>query len=59
MKTMNRNRLLGEIKLKQNEMYSKAKSYGYTDPRVVFCSQDLDTLLNKYQGINQKKGSGV
>ena len=44
--------LLGKIKLKKREMYSKAKHYGFTNVRVVTCSQELDTLLNKFQDMN-------
>ncbi len=44
--------LLGHIKIKQQEMYIKAKNFGMTDPRVVNCSQDLDVLLNKYQHLH-------
>lgn len=43
--------LLGKIKLKQQDMYKKAKSFGMTHPSVIRCSQELDTLLNQYQGI--------
>ncbi|MDG5788378.1 aspartyl-phosphate phosphatase Spo0E family protein [Evansella sp. AB-P1] len=45
--------LLLEIKTKQEEMYEKAMNYGFTDSRVVSCSQDLDVLLNKYQGLEE------
>lgn len=41
--------LLGKIILKRREMYIKAKPLGLTHPRVITCSQELDTLLNKYQ----------
>lgn len=43
------NILLGKIKLKKREMYWSAKRFGFTDSRVVICSQDLDILLNRYQ----------
>ena len=43
--------LLGEIKLKQKMMYNRAKSLGRTHASVIKCSQELDQLLNKYQGI--------
>lgn len=43
--------LLGKINVKKREMYSKAKQHGLTNPHVVTCSQELDTLLNKYQEI--------
>ena len=37
-----------EIEIKRRIMYKKAKNLGYTHPLVVNCSQELDTLLNKY-----------
>jgi stage 0 sporulation regulatory protein len=40
-----------QIKLKQQDMYAKASLFGFTHPIVVACSQELDTLLNRYQGI--------
>lgn len=43
--------LLGRIKLKRKTMYMKAKSFGFTHPKVVAHSQDLDLLINRYQGI--------
>lgn len=43
--------LLGKIVLKKRAMYRKAKLFGIKDSRVVTCSQNLDELLNKYQGI--------
>ena len=43
--------LLGQIKLKQKDMYMKAQNLGYTHPSVVRCSQELDSLLNRYQGL--------
>ena len=43
--------LLRKIKLKRLDLYEKANSYGRKDQRVVTCSQDLDALLNKYQGL--------
>ena len=44
--------LLAKIKLQQRKMYIKANHLGFTDSRVVDCSQDLDSLLNEYQSIN-------
>ena len=29
-------------------MYEKAKDLGFAHPQVVYCSQELDKLLNKY-----------
>jgi len=40
-----------QIKLKQQDMYAKASLFGFTHPIVVACSQELDILLNKYQGF--------
>ncbi|MCZ2260577.1 aspartyl-phosphate phosphatase Spo0E family protein [Sporosarcina sp. G11-34] len=48
---MKKNMLLSKIKVKQRIMYVKAKYLGRTHPCVVRSSQELDTLLNKYQGI--------
>ncbi len=44
--------LLRQIKMKKRNMYQKAKLFGFTHASVVACSQELDTLLNKYQGIH-------
>jgi len=49
--TMRKKILLGQIKLKQKDMYMKAKVLGFTHPSVVSCSQELDNLLNRYQGL--------
>ena len=46
-----KNILIGKIELKKRDMYRIAKRYGFTDSRVVSCSQDLDALLNRYQKI--------
>lgn len=43
--------LLGQIKLKQRAMYNKATKLGRTHSSVIACSQELDILLNRYQGI--------
>lgn len=43
--------LLYRIKVKRIVMYKKAGRFGFTHPDVVKCSQQLDTLLNKAQGI--------
>ncbi|MEK5040553.1 aspartyl-phosphate phosphatase Spo0E family protein [Sporosarcina sp. FSL K6-3457] len=43
--------LSSQIKLKQQDMYAKASLFGFTHPIVVACSQELDILLNKYQGL--------
>ncbi|MCZ8537849.1 MULTISPECIES: aspartyl-phosphate phosphatase Spo0E family protein [Paenisporosarcina] len=43
--------LLKQINRKKKDMYRKAKQYGYTHTLVVTCSQELDHLLNQYQGM--------
>jgi len=54
IKTFDKNNVLkGLIKSKQKDMYSKAKHYGFTHPIVVACSQELDSLLNRYQNLRQ------
>lgn len=44
--------LIDEIEVKKRDMYVKAQMYGFTDPRVVAHSQELDVLINKYLGIS-------
>ncbi|MCZ8538333.1 aspartyl-phosphate phosphatase Spo0E family protein [Paenisporosarcina quisquiliarum] len=44
---------LKQINCKKREMYKKAKHLGMSHPSVVVCSQELDELLNHYQGIYQ------
>ncbi|WP_322789568.1 aspartyl-phosphate phosphatase Spo0E family protein [Paenisporosarcina antarctica] len=51
MKNMHQDILLTQIKLKKRIMYMRANLFGRTHSSVVTCSQELDTLLNKYQGI--------
>lgn len=56
MKTMVKKTLtLKRINSKKRELYTIANHYGMTHPTVVACSQELDRLLNKYQGIHQYK----
>ena len=43
--------LLKQINLKKKDMYKKAKLFGYTHVLVIASSQELDMLLNHYQGI--------
>nr|WP_019414428.1 aspartyl-phosphate phosphatase Spo0E family protein [Paenisporosarcina sp. TG20] len=43
--------LLQQIKFKQKMMYTRANYFGLTHSSVLECSQELDNLLNKYQGI--------
>lgn len=50
--------LLKQINLKKKDMYNKAKQLGFTHTLVVACSQELDQLLNKYQGIFSFKRAG-
>lgn len=42
--------LLIQIGIKRKAMYRKANMLGFTHPLVVACSQELDQLLNRYQG---------
>jgi len=51
MINMHQTVLLNEIKVKKRVMYLRANIFGRTHSSVVACSQELDTLLNKYQGI--------
>lgn len=44
--------LVDLIESKKRDMYMKAQLYGFTDPRVVAQSQELDVLINKYLGIS-------
>ncbi|MGB5947627.1 aspartyl-phosphate phosphatase Spo0E family protein [Paenisporosarcina sp.] len=48
-----KNVTLKQINSKKQEMYKKAKNFGMTHPLVVACSQELDLLLNQYQGFHQ------
>jgi stage 0 sporulation regulatory protein len=41
--------LLLQIGIKRKVMYRRAKTFGYTHPLVVECSQELDVLINRYQ----------
>ena len=43
--------LLVLIKVKRKIMYMKARDFGLSHPIVVEHSQELDLLLNRYQGI--------
>lgn len=47
--------LLDEISERKRTMYKMAKHFGFTHPSVVKCSQDLDNLLNKYQGVKNPR----
>jgi len=54
MKKMQRKMfLLGKIILKKKIMYYRAKHLGITHSSVIACSQELDVLLNQYQGIQE------
>ncbi|WP_019414018.1 aspartyl-phosphate phosphatase Spo0E family protein [Paenisporosarcina sp. TG20] len=56
MKKMGKKTLtLKLINSKKRELYTIAKHYDMTHPIVVACSQDLDRLLNQYEGIDQYK----
>ncbi|ARK23402.1 hypothetical protein SporoP37_00965 [Sporosarcina sp. P37] len=43
--------LLCRIKVNRIVMYKKAEHFGFTHPSVIKCSQKLDNLLNRVQGI--------
>ena len=43
--------LFAKITSKRKDMYMQAKHFGLSHPSVVTRSQELDTLLNQYQGI--------
>jgi stage 0 sporulation regulatory protein len=47
--------LLEEISERKRNMYKKAKHFGFTHPSVVKYSQELDNLLNKYQGVKNPR----
>ncbi|MCP1145073.1 aspartyl-phosphate phosphatase Spo0E family protein [Lysinibacillus endophyticus] len=36
------------IEMKRKDMYKKAHHFGFTHPKTVTCSQELDALLNLY-----------
>ncbi|KAA0966206.1 aspartyl-phosphate phosphatase Spo0E family protein [Sporosarcina sp. ANT_H38] len=40
--------LLLQIGIKRKVMYRRAKTFGFTHPLVVECSQELDRLINEY-----------
>lgn len=40
-----------KIGIRRKVMYRRAKTFGYTHPRVVACSQRLDELINRYHSI--------
>lgn len=46
--------LLVKINMNKSDMYSKAKRFGLSDPRVIASSQNLDSLLNTYQNLSDK-----
>lgn len=45
---MSENSLLSIIEKTRQEMIELAHLYGYSNPNVVQCSQQLDQLLNTY-----------
>ena len=49
--TLSNHTLEEQIKLKKQDMYTKAGMLGFTHPVVVACSQELDRLLNSYQKL--------
>lgn len=50
-----KNILKGQINFKREDMYEKAKLFGFNHPLVVTCSQELDALLNQYQSGDMVK----
>ncbi|WP_432359164.1 aspartyl-phosphate phosphatase Spo0E family protein [Sporosarcina sp. UB5] len=40
-----------KIHMLRSKMVNLAKDRGFTHPAVVACSQELDSLLNRYQNI--------
>jgi hypothetical protein len=48
------NLLLSTIEKTRIEMIDLAKTYGYSNPDVVQCSQKLDLLLNDYRSKTSK-----
>ncbi|MFB7303508.1 Spo0E family sporulation regulatory protein-aspartic acid phosphatase [Heyndrickxia sporothermodurans] len=48
-------RYLKQIQVKREEMIQLGKRYGLTNDKTIFCSQELDELLNEYQKFQQSK----
>ncbi|QQZ08137.1 aspartyl-phosphate phosphatase Spo0E family protein [Heyndrickxia vini] len=46
-------RYLKRIQVKREEMIQLGKRYGLTNDKTIFCSQELDTLLNEYYKFQQ------
>lgn len=51
MKLVNKRLLSIKIYIKRSMMVKKAQDQGFTHPDVIAYSQQLDTLLNRYQDI--------
>ncbi|MBD7983625.1 aspartyl-phosphate phosphatase Spo0E family protein [Sporosarcina sp. Sa2YVA2] len=51
MKIVTKRLLSLKIQIKRSQMVKKALDQGFTHPEVVAYSQQLDTLLNRYQNI--------
>ena len=51
MRLIGKQLLSFKIHMKRSKMVKIAKDRGYTHPAVVACSQELDSLLNRYQNI--------
>ncbi|MCM3637773.1 MULTISPECIES: aspartyl-phosphate phosphatase Spo0E family protein [Bacillales] len=51
MRLIGKQLLSFKIHMKRSKMVKIAKDRGFTHPAVVACSQELDSLLNRYQNI--------
>jgi stage 0 sporulation regulatory protein len=51
MRLIGKQLLTFKIYMKRSQMFKIAKDRGFTHPAVVECSQELDSLLNRYQNI--------
>lgn len=52
-----------EIEAKRPQMYAAAAEFGFTDPRTVAISQEIDELHNEYMRLeraaNQTRGENI
>lgn len=48
-------KLKEEIEQKKREMILNAKNKGMTNPETVYCSQELDKLIFKFQALSFHK----
>lgn len=51
MKLVSKRLLSLQIYIKRSMMIKKAQDQGFTHPETIAYSQQLDTLLNRYQNI--------